>query len=116
MESVKEFIKKKIKQFEKELKDIKLVGMKDRSRKGKFYFLRMGWTFMPQSNFKNDKIFVIERLQKEKIDPELAPKKWRKGEIEYRICYYIRGGIGKTKGSWRWGQFCPIIPAADLKK
>jgi hypothetical protein len=108
---VQEFIKRKNKQFKKR----KIIQIKDIGRKGKHFFVREAWTFLPQSNLKN-KVFVIERLRKESTEGKLAYGNWKKGDIEYRIGYYIVGKIGKAKGKWVWGQFCPLIPANDLKR
>lgn len=88
--------------------------MKDIGRKGKFYFKREAWTFMPQSNL-SDKVFILERLRKEEFAGELAYEDaWRKGDIEYRLGYFIVGKIGRAKGRWIWGQFCPLIPGDDF--
>lgn len=110
METYKEFIKRKDLQFRKDL----LIQMKDIERKGKFYFKREAWTFLPQYNYK-DKVFLIERLKFVKKD-ENTRAKTKIGDIEYRFAYYIIGKIGKAKNKWTWGQFCPIIPGQDLKK
>ncbi|MBI4138666.1 hypothetical protein HY479_00755 [Candidatus Uhrbacteria bacterium] len=60
--------------------------------------------------------FLIERLRKELRVGAHAYKIWKKGDIEYRFAYYIVGRIGRAKGKWTWGQYCPLIPAPDLKK
>ena len=113
------FIALKNKQFEDELqaaKDIShFVSMKDIGREGKLNFIREKWAFVPASNLSQRKVFVIEKLRKAKQTGKLAYKKsWRDGEIEYRIGYYIVGRIGRAKNRWVWGQFCPIIPLADV--
>ena len=114
METAKEFIKRKQRQFQKD-RDI-LIGMKDIGRKGRFYFVREALTFMPQSNL-NRKVFVIERLRKEKIIGKIAHKNSNKiGDIEYRVGYYIVGRIGRARDMWVWGQFCPLIPKDDFNK
>ena len=111
IESVQEFIQRKEAQFEKEKS---LIPMKDIGRKGKFYFKREAWTFMPQSNL-SDKVFILERLRKEEFAGELAYKDtWKKGDIEYRLGYFIVGKIGRANGRWIWGQFCPLIPGGDF--
>ncbi len=105
-----EFIAKKNKDFAKK----EVVGVKDIGRKGRNIWFREAWTFMPQSNF-DEKVFVIERLRKESYEGHLVrQKQWNKGDIEYRIGYYIVGKIGRAKGRWVWGQFCPLLPAKDL--
>ena len=106
METYKKFIERKSKDFEKE----KLVKMRDISRKGKNYWIREDWTFLPQHNYKR-KVFIIERLKREK-----SIRKQKKGEIQYRVGYYIVGKNGRAKNKWVWGQFCPMIPQKDFKK
>ena len=113
-ETAKEFIKRKNIQFEKQKNST--VSMKDIGREGKHHFVREAWTFMPQHK-REDKVFVIERLKKEKFDGKLAfGGKWKKGEIEYRIGYFIVGKIRNANGRWIWGQFCPMIPQKDMMK
>lgn len=105
-----EFIKRKTEEFSKS----KLIQTKDIGRNGKHFLVREAWTFMTQSNL-NEKVFVIERLRRENYEGQLTrQKQWNKGDIEYRIGYYIVGKIGKAKGKWVWGQFCLFIPAKDL--
>jgi len=111
METCLEFIEKKQKQFDKN----RIIKVKDIGRKGNHFWYREAWTFLPQSNL-SEKVFVIERLRKESYDGNLAHEdSWKKGDIEYRIGYFIVGKIGRTQGKWIWGQFCPLIPASDLK-
>lgn len=103
------FIEKKNQDFTKNQK----IKMKDIGRKGSHYFYREAWTFLVQSNLPK-KVFIMERLRKESTEGALAYKNWKKGDIEYRIGYYIIGRIGRARGKWVWGQFCPMIPAEDL--
>lgn len=111
-ETVKDFIKRKSEQFSKE----NVVSVKDIGRQGRHFFVREAWTFMPQGNLR-DKVFLIERFRKESTEGELAYKdQWKKGDIEYRIGYFIIGKIGRTAGRWIWGQYCPLIPQEDLHK
>ena len=113
-ERFRDFIKRKNIQFKKE-KD-SFIDMKDIGRKGKMHFTREAWTFLPQSNL-TDKVFVFERLRKEKYSGELSYQKdWKKNDIVYRIGYFIVGKIRKANNRWIWGQFCPIIPHKDLIK
>ena len=104
-----EFIEKKNRDFTKN----PIIKVKDIGRKGKHYFVREAWTFLPQSNLL-EKVFVIERLRKESTEGSLAYPNWKKGDIEYGIGYYIKGQIGRAKDKWVWGQFCPLIPQEDL--
>lgn len=107
-----EFIKRKNEQFSKN----KTIQIKDIGRNGKHFLVREAWTFMPQGNLK-DKVFIIERFRKDSIEGKLAyTDSWKKGNIEYRIGYFIVGKIGKAAGKWVWGQYCPLIPQEDLNK
>ena len=111
-ETVKNFIKRKNEEFSKN----RLIQIKDIGRNGKHFLVREAWTFMPQGNLK-DKVFIIERFRKESTEGKLAyADSWKKGDIEYRIGYFIVGKIGKAAGRWVWGQYCPLIPAEDLIK
>lgn len=114
MESYKEFIERKNKRFAASKN--KPIGMKDIGRKGRFFFVREAWTFMPQFNLK-EKVFVIERLRNNGFLGKIThDKNYKNGGIEYRVGYYIVGKIGRAKGKWVWGQFCPLIPQVDFDK
>lgn len=110
-ETQEQFIKRKNLAFRKNA----IIKVKDIGRKGWHYLIREAWTFMGQSNLSN-KVFIIERLRKELVKGKLSYDNWHKGEIEYRIGYYIVGKIGRANGRWIWGQFCPLIPAEDFTK
>lgn len=109
--NTEDFIKKK----DDEFKSHPIIKVKDIGRQGNHCLYREAWTFLPQSNLK-EKVFVVERLRKDAFEGNLSYKGWRKGDIEYRIGYYIVGKIGKAKGKWIWGQFCPMIPKEDFDK
>jgi len=110
--SAEEFIRRKNEYFKKN----KIIKVKDIGRKGAHFFFREAWTFLPQGDL-NEKVFIIERLRKEGYEGHLArQKQWKKGDIEYRIGYFIVGKIGRAKGKWVWGQFCPFIPKEDFSK
>ena len=112
-ETVSQFIKRKDAQFKTEKA---LIPMKDIGRRGKFYFKREAWTFLPQHNLP-EKVFVFERLRKVKFSGTISyGSAWKNGEIEYRIGYFIVGRIRSARGRWVWGQFCPLIPAADFER
>jgi len=112
IESAEEFIKRKNELF----KENNIIKVKDISRTGNHFWIREAWTFMPQFNL-NEKVFVIERLRRDSYEGQTeGQKQWDKGDIEYRFGYYIVGKIGRAKGRWVWGQFCPFIPKEDLKK
>jgi len=90
--------------------------MKDIGRKGRHRFIREAWTFMQQHNVP-EKVFVIERLRKIRYEGRLARRSvFREGDVEYRIGYYVVGRIGRMRGRWAWGQFCPLIPKRDFPK
>lgn len=108
---VQDFINKKNEQFKKN----NVIKVKDIGRKGKHFFIREAWTFLPQTNLA-EKVFILERLRKESTEGNLAYANWKKGDIEYRIGYFIKGQIGKAKDRWIWGQYCPLIPQDDLTK
>ena len=109
--TAQDFIAKKVEQFKNNF----TIKIKDIGREGKHFFIREAWTFLPQSDLA-EKVFVIERLRKESTEGSLAYSNWRKGDIEYRIGYFIKGQIGRTKDRWIWGQYCPLIPQDDLTK
>ena len=114
MESVEEFIDRKNRQFIDETEKMQNIRMKDIGRKGKIKFIREAWTFLPQHNLAK-KVFVFERLRKAEYEGELENKdSYKVDDIEYRIGYFIIGAIGRTKGKWVWGQYCPIIPSDDF--
>lgn len=112
VESAEKFIKRKEEEFKSENKKVKA---KDIGRNGVHLFIREAWTFMPQHNL-DEKVFLIERLKREKIEGKTAHPSVKIGDIEYRIAYYIIAKNGKTKGKWAWGQFCPFIPQKDFNK
>lgn len=114
-ESAEEFIKRKQKEFEKNREQGKIVKMKDVGRKGKHCWLREKWTFMKQHDY-DEKVFIFERLMRAKYEGKICHHKKRPKTKEYRIGYYIVGKIGRGKGKWLWGQFCPMIPEKDLTK
>jgi len=109
METYQEFINRKNEEFKKTA----LKPFKDISRKGRQEFKREAWTFMVQHNLK-DKVFVIERLRREKFIGKATHPDLKIGDIEYRIGYYIVGKIGRNNNKWVWGQFCPLIPVEDF--
>ncbi|MDD3712458.1 MAG: hypothetical protein PHZ28_03070 [Candidatus Izemoplasmatales bacterium] len=108
--NAQEFISKKTTEW----KNNKLVKTKDISRTYKIQWVREAFTFMKQTNYP-DKVFIVERLRKEKIVDGVSEKN-EIGDVEYRIGYYIVGKIGRAKGKWTWGQFCPLIPVEDFDK
>lgn len=109
METHQEFIKRK------EAEKIAPKPFKDISRKGKHRFVREAATYMVQHNLE-EKVFAFERLRREEIIGKTSHQKLKKGDIEYRIGYYIVGKIRKANGRWVWGQFCPMIPIEDFNK
>ena len=114
MESAEQFIKRKKTEFERQKEKDYLISMKDIGRKGRWLFHREAFTFMKQHNNDN-KVFIIERLRKVRIEGETVHINWKKGDIEYRIGYYIIGRNGRVKNKWTWGQYCPLIPQEDFR-
>ena len=114
-ESVRDFIKRKNKEFEKELMEEKSIPMKDIGGMGTRCYKREAWTFLCQSNLPNAKVLILERLRKGETSGKISHKQsWKKGDIVYRIGYFIVGEQGRAKGKWWWGQSCPIILRRDL--
>lgn len=115
METAEEFIAKK----QKKVNEGKaIVNAKDIGREGKFIFKIVKATFMIQHNLPH-KVFVVEKLELTQLEGKHAYKeytKMKKGDIEYRIGYYIIGKNGKMKDKWTWGQYCPLIPEQDFDK
>lgn len=108
--NAQEFITRKTTEW----KENKLVKTKDISRTYKIEWIREAFTLMQQTNYPN-KVFVVERLRKENIIDGVSDN-IEIGNVEYRIGYYIIGKIGRAKGKWTWGQFCPLIPVEDFEK
>ena len=110
METAEEFIKRKEEQYKKGKK----IKVKDIERQGHQYWIIDKWVFMKQSNYP-EKVFVFERMKRAETEGSVFHT-GVKGEVYYRIGYYIVGKIGNKKGRWTWGQYCPFIPKQDLKK
>ena len=60
-------------------------------------------TLIPSNNKK--KVICLQKL--------VFPKEKHRWEL--RLCYYMIGVKGKTKGKWVYGQFAPLLPAKDFK-
>jgi hypothetical protein len=60
-----------------------------------------------------EKVYVIERFKFDHIEGRRTHRN-QVGDVEYRIGYWIVGKIGRTKGTWIWGQYSLLIPAVDL--
>ena len=121
-ELAQQFIKRRSEAFQKNLdkyiknpKDSYLKWFPDINRRGRYGFLKEAWTFMVQYNLE-EKIFIIERFKRIKIEKPVTHKKLKIGEIEYRLGYYMVGKNGNRKGKWTWGESCPIIPQKDFDK
>lgn len=52
---------------------------------------------------KQNKLLVLQDLK-------LGPRR------ELRLGYYIRGKTGKMTGKWVWGQYCPMLTEAALRR
>jgi len=115
-ESAQNFIKRKNKKFEEELREEKsVISMKDIGGRGMRNYKREDWTFLRQSNLPDDKVLILERLKKVRKSGVIKHKQsWKEGDAVYRIGYFIVGQVGRAKGKWWWGQSCPIILRRDL--
>ena len=111
IETAGEFIERKTNEWERK----KTAKTKDISRAYKIIWHREAFSFMKQTNYP-EKVFVVERLRKEKFIEGKPGSHQKKGDIEYRLGYYIVGKIGRTKDKWMWGQFCPLIPVDDYNR
>jgi hypothetical protein len=92
----------------------KLIKMKDVGRGGWSFWVRQAWTFQIQHDYRV-KVLVLERLEFDHHEGARAhPWGGEPGAIEYRLGYYTIGAYGAGIGSWRWGQYSPMIPKQDL--
>jgi len=115
-ETVSKFIKRKSEEFAQYKHEGDLVSFKDIGGRAKHFYRREDWAFVPQHNHP-EKVFLIEKLHFERVQGRPARRRDRKkGDIQYRICYYIVQRKGTKKGCWRWGQYCQLVPAQDMAK
>ena len=77
----------------------------------KILWKREAFCFLSQSNFP-EKVFVFERLRKEKFEGDVPNDAKGIGELEYRISYYI----SRNSEKWVFVRFCPLIPQEDFRK
>lgn len=115
-ESAAQWIARKTKQFDTERqKRTVVLEFKDIAREGTHRYMREAWTFYPQSNLSEDKVFLIERLRYLGSTGRVQFGGSGGGagvdEIEYRISYFIR----RPAGNWVFGQYAPLIPKDDLE-
>ena len=92
------------------------TSIRDIGEAGEHKFICEAFIYFQQSN-SPEKYFIFERLVRESIIGFSSEKKLKKGDVEYRISYYIvsRKPNAKTFGKWVFGQFCPMIPAEDFE-
>ncbi len=94
-----------------------IIKPEDIGRKGKLVFEFVEDRIYCQQTNLPEKVFFLDKLKKLDYEGKISfPHGWHKGEIEYRLGYYIISQFGKRKGNWIFGQFNPIIPLNDLKK
>ena len=95
----------------------KKIPIRDIGEMAKHNFICEAFTYLQQSN-SPEKFFVFERLVRDSIIGTSSATKLKKGDVEYRISYYIvsRKPNAKTFGKWVFGQFCPMIPAEDFEQ
>jgi hypothetical protein len=112
--TAKDFIRDQTRRWEAERGRGKLIRMKDIGRGGWSFWLREAWTFQIQHDYRV-KVLVLERLAFDHHEGARAhPWDGQSGVIQYRLGYYTIGAFGAGIGSWRWGQYSPMIPKQDL--
>ena len=109
--TAEEFIQLKEQIFRSEKR--KEIRAKDISRDGYRIWKCVACTFMVQSDYP-EKVFVVERLQYVRDEGNVPA--FAHDRCQYRIGYFIVAKVGRRKGSWWWGQYCPIIPSRDLHR
>lgn len=64
----------------------------------------------PQSDLSNECVFWANLI-------EFEPYQGRPIRYEIRLGYWVIGSKpgSETKGKWLWGQFCPLLPVADMQ-
>jgi hypothetical protein len=117
-ETAEEFIaRQSLKWYEERKRDRRgtLIKTKLVGNRGRQYWRRNAWTFRAQSNY-GAKVFTVERLVLVDEEGQHAhPDGARRGDLEYRTGYWTVLQSGPRKGLFGWGQYCPMIPAADLE-
>ena len=89
-ETAQEFIKRKKREFADNPQWIKT---KDISGKGAAFGKRQKATLMPQSNYQQ-KVFIIERLERVRLEGTTTHRKAKVGDLEYRFGYFVVGRRG----------------------
>lgn len=84
---------------------------------GRMAFRHEAATWLQQHNYRW-KVFMLERLCRVWTAEETdgLHDATAEGDTEYRLGYWIVGKKGRARGKWVWGQYCPMIPAADLPR
>jgi hypothetical protein len=84
---------------------------------GRFALRHEAATWLQQHNYPW-KVFMLERLRRVWTPAETdgLHGATADGDIDYRLGYWIVGKKGRARGKWVWGQYCPMIPAADLPR
>ncbi len=81
---------------------------------------KLGKLVFPDKKVRNFKI-IDEIYKKQSSNPhkviylQLVQFEDNPKERELRLCYYIIGKIGRTKGKWVFGQFATLVPAKDFQ-
>ena len=119
MKNLKEAFKKLMHEKREKIKKGKLIIIDDINRIAKHEFECKDFVEMEQSN-NPEKYFIFERLERVSINGIPYNKKLKKGDIEYRISYYIVSRKNpenlKHYGKWRHGQNSLMIPSNDFTK
>jgi hypothetical protein len=83
---------------------------KDIGQRGSQFWRIQAGTYMIQPGYI-DKVLSLERFKRAGYEGKLAAKASRPdGEIQHRFGYFVRTG----DGTWRWGQYSPMIPEDSL--
>jgi hypothetical protein len=90
---------------------VREFSAKDIGRRGKHLWAIEAGTYRQQSNLP-EKVFSLERVRMvRRADNATYPGGAQEGDVEYRFGYYM---LAPGRQRWWWGQYSPIIPAADL--
>jgi hypothetical protein len=79
---------------------------------------KTGTIVSPSKKVRHFKIIAEIRRQQHDCPSKLIylqKVQFEDERIEFRLCYYIIGKVGKTKGKWVFGQFATLVPAEDFR-
>jgi len=81
-------------------------------RKGRTHKARNKDPSKPPLKFKVRKVVWGQRTDMPEMVSFIAEIEWEDGTVSCRLCYYIFN----RKGKWAFGQYGPMMPAADLRE